>query len=129
MAHRAGKPCTYPGCGAVAAGGAGSRCPAHAYDKARGKTAERGYDGAWRKVAAAKLAADPFCQIRLKCDGGIAEAVDHRIPRWVRPDLRLSWDNLQSCCTACNTAKREVDRKTNWALVPEANKPHETISF
>lgn len=65
----------------------------------RGKTAERGYDGTWRKLRDAYLAQHPLCE----CDQCIewkqitaAEVVDHRIPIAERPELRLEWSNLRA---------------------------------
>src|ERR1051326_279119 len=77
-----------------------------AADRARGKTAARGYDGAHRKLRAAKLAADPICQIQTHCQGAVATEIDHIIEIEQRPDLRLDWSNIQSSCKACNVAKR-----------------------
>ena len=126
MAYRAPKTCSI--CSVTVHGG-GTRCPLHPRDAERGTTVERGYDSDWRKIAKAKLETDPFCEIRLKCSGVMAEAVDHKIPIYVRPDLRLVWSNLQSCCRACNNAKRDIDRKTNWPRTPESQVPRERIEF
>jgi 5-methylcytosine-specific restriction enzyme A len=78
-------------------------------ERFRGTPQERGYDTAWVKLRRAKLAANPLCEIQTHCKGMIPECrateVDHRIPIEVRPDLRLVWENLQSACHACHSAK------------------------
>lgn len=102
------RPCSYPGCPNLSPSG---RCVEHSNRREdRRKTAERGYDGDWRKLRLLKLATDPFCQIRIHCDGTTATEVDHRIPLSERPDLRLCWDNLQSACKPCNSAKRDREK-------------------
>lgn len=109
------RPCVYPGCPDYAVPGGRGRCQTHAQqavraaDQARGKTADRGYDATWRKLSALKLKRNPRCEIRTHCKGLIpddaAVEVDHIIPIRERPDLRLSWSNLQSACKACHSAK------------------------
>jgi len=97
------RPCA-GNCGALVETG---RCPAcrQKLETRRGTTKERGYAQGWPRIRAAKLAADPFCQIRTHCAGIIATEVDHKIPISERPDLRLTWSNLQSACKPCNVAK------------------------
>lgn len=111
------RPCAYPGgCTELVESGC---CAKHqrAADRARGTTAERGYAKGWPRVRSAKLAADPFCQIRTHCQGAMATEVDHIVPISERPDLRLEWSNLQSSCKACNVAKRNR-RAREFAAVP-----------
>jgi len=73
----------------------------------RGKTAERGYDSAHRRLRLAVLAEFPICQLRLVCQGTVATDLDHIIPISRRPDLRLVRSNVQSSCQPCNVAKRD----------------------
>jgi 5-methylcytosine-specific restriction endonuclease McrA len=76
-----------------------------AHDQMRGSAAARGYDAAWRKLRAAKLAADPLCAWCLA--RGIvtaANTVDHIRPISERPDLRMVWGNLRSGCKPCHDA-------------------------
>lgn len=40
-----------------------------------------------------------------------ATLVDHKIPIRVRPDLRLSYENLESQCDPCHGEKTEEDRR------------------
>ena len=98
------RPCAASGCAELVASG---RCSKHAreLDRARGTTTERGYDSDWEVLRKSKLATDPVCEIRLLCQGEVATEVDHIIPIEQRPDLRLEWSNLQSCCKRCNVAK------------------------
>ena len=53
-----------------------------------------------------KLAANPLCE---SCEAqGLtvsAEHVHHKLPRKQRPDLALSYANLESLCVACHNAK------------------------
>ena len=72
----------------------------------------RGYDGPWQKLRLLKLRTDPLCEIQTHCGRGIgapaprgANEVDHKIPIRQRPDLRLEWNNLQSACRPCHSAK------------------------
>lgn len=75
----------------------------------RGSAHARGYDRNWEKLRRMKLAANPICEIQTHCKGMIPESaaveVDHRIPIREQPDLRLDWDNLQSACKSCHSAK------------------------
>jgi 5-methylcytosine-specific restriction enzyme A len=65
-------------------------------DKLRGSANDRGYDAAWRKLRAQFLKVNPWC-----CEAGCGERatqVDHVHSIRERPDLRLSWENLQPMC-------------------------------
>lgn len=107
------RPCGYPSCAGFAS--IRGRCKAHAAkaELARGKTTARGYGADWRKLRARKLREQPLCEIQTHCGQGInaaappamANEVDHKIPIIERPDLRLTWSNLQSACKPCNAAK------------------------
>lgn len=93
-----------------------SRCPAlncqiHRSTEERvrrGTTTERGYDGDWETVRAAKLATDPICEIRSVCQGMVASQVHHVETIKARPNLRLEWSNLRSICGPCH---RQIHRK------------------
>lgn len=67
---------------------------------------ERGYDGDWYKLQKAFLAAHPLCQCNQCKEGEIrlvrANVVNHIVDIRDRPDLRLSWDNLQSMNKRCH---------------------------
>jgi len=109
MAKRPKRTCAVPGCPNPSEHGP---CPEHARrrtratDHHRGSPSKRGYDRAWERLRDAKLAADPVCEIQTHCRFPTAATeVDHKIPIRQRPDLRLDWDNLQSACRACHSAK------------------------
>ena len=75
--------------------------------------ADNPYDAHWRRLRRAFLAANPLCARHLERALTVAaNEVDHKIPIAVRPDLRLEWDNLQSLCKPCHSAKtyRETGR-------------------
>jgi 5-methylcytosine-specific restriction enzyme A len=117
-------PC--PGrCGKLTPGGRCDECKAageKARDARRGKTAERGYDARWRKLREWKLRNDPVCQIQTHCIDGLANEVDHCIPIVERPDLRLDWDNLQSSCKSCHSAKTKRENARGSSANPQAKR-------
>lgn len=100
--------CSSPiGCSNLTSGGL---CPTHSRqrDVRRGSPSKRGYDIVWRRLRLMKLNHDPLCELKTNCPVDQPEPateVDHRIPISERPDLRLAWDNLQSACHACHSAK------------------------
>ena len=77
-------------------------------------SAERGYDGRWRKAREAFLAKHPICAYCAK-NGELTRAaiVDHIIPH--RGDKSLFWDssNWQPLCAKCHDTvkKREEAQK------------------
>jgi 5-methylcytosine-specific restriction endonuclease McrA len=80
----------------------------------------------WRKVRAAALRRDNgMCQIRKsKWCAGVADRVDHIVPRWKAPELAFEMSNLQSCCAACNGWKAWRDgRPADEAGPPFATAP------
>jgi 5-methylcytosine-specific restriction enzyme A len=116
--------CIYPGCGVLLEYGAGSRCPAHrAASDERKQTRKGKYDHDWQKLRDAKLAQDPFCEIRTHCQGAVAELVDHKIPTRLRPDLRLAPENLQSSCKPCHAAKTAREQRGEYDVDPDSIPP------
>lgn len=89
------------------------------HGRTRGKTSARGYDAAWRKLRAVKLAANPLCECDdCKATGATvaAQVVDHIIPIRQRPDLRLTWSNLRSMSKAhhdAHTAREQGFARSN----------------
>ncbi|MGI4945841.1 MAG: HNH endonuclease [Janthinobacterium lividum] len=75
------------------------------YDTWRGSSTSRGYDGAWRKVRAAKLAEEPLCRMCM-AQGRVTEAteVHHEQPISLRRDLRLTPSNLIPLCHPCHAS-------------------------
>jgi 5-methylcytosine-specific restriction endonuclease McrA len=61
---------------------------------------------AWRQTRENKLAHNPFCE-QCEANGIITEGyyIDHIEPVLERPDLRLSFNNLQTLCIKCNASK------------------------
>ena len=78
--------------------------PARAYDRRRGKTAARGYDGTWRKLRLMVLREQPLCAC-----GRVATEVDHIIPIAKAPELRLEMSNLQAMCKSCHSRKTNAE--------------------
>ncbi len=97
-------PCLEPGCPVLVERG---RCKAHRirYPDRRPTAARRGYDATWRRVRAAYLRAQPFCEA-CEREGRTtaAQLVDHIVP--LRSGgARLDPSNLQSLCRAHHAAK------------------------
>lgn len=61
---------------------------------------------AWRNLRRSKLHQSPLCE---ECQRNnvitSATMVDHIIPRRLKPELELDWDNLQSLCDSCHNTK------------------------
>ena len=87
------KQCSMPGCPHLTKQ---TRCPKHA----RGKTAARGYDGQWQRLAASILERDShvchYC-------GGIATSVDHVTPKAVGGTDHPG--GLVAACIHCNSGR------------------------
>jgi 5-methylcytosine-specific restriction protein A len=120
------RPCGFPGCPARQDG---PYCPAHrretrsAYDRGRGKTAERGYDARHKRWAAVILARDPICKI---CDEADSVLADHIVP--VRDGGDWSFENGQGVCQECHnkkTARETAARRTGvgGVQIPGADEP------
>lgn len=94
----------------------GNRCPACApaaearrqtwLRRQRGTTAARGYDAAWRQVAASVIRAEPWC-----CACGATEDLtcDHIVPL-SQGGARLERDNLRVLCRRCHGQRSHSDR-------------------
>lgn len=80
---------------------------------------------AYRKLRAYKLANDPVCEI-CEREGRITPAteVDHRLPREQRPDLAMSYKNLQSICFDCHVSKSKKENKQAIGLVSVLNRKY-----
>ena len=96
------KRCSYPRCTALVSGG---KCDEHRrkeykrYDESRGNSGQRGYSNDWQRVRAIKKRMNPFCEMCLKAGEYVVLDVIHHV-RTIEeaPELRLSMDNLMSCC-------------------------------
>lgn len=79
----------------------------------RGTASQRGYDHQWAKVRAIHIASHPYCE-DCKDEGKLNMTnleVDHIIPIGVRPDLRLSLDNLRTRCRRHHKLKTDEDKR------------------
>lgn len=99
-------------------GSTGRKASDRHYDRRRGKTAARGYDGAWVKLRDMFLAGNEMAGIEphpLCCRCGALGSknnpieVDHVIPISERPDLRLDPENLQAMCKSCHSRKTATE--------------------
>ncbi len=96
-------PCRHPGCPARQRG---PYCIAHKadvwkpYDRARGSSTARGYDGRHRKWAKVILVRDPICKI---CDEADSVIADHIVP--VEDGGEWSLENGQGVCRDCHNRK------------------------
>lgn len=105
------KPCKAPGCPNLTDG---KYCEDHQLNQRqeRASSAERGYDGRWRKARLKYLKAYPLC-VRCKEQGRLVRAtvVDHVTPH--RGDKVLFWDenNWQSLCKSCHDKKTMKEDK------------------
>lgn len=113
MAQRAKKPCAYPGCRELVAGGE-RHCEVHKKkvqqqaDARRGSAHERGYTYRWRKYSAwfLRQPENAICKLQLQGCSRVSECVDHIDPPDGPDDPRF-WDtnNHQGACIHCNSAK------------------------
>jgi 5-methylcytosine-specific restriction endonuclease McrA len=99
--------CTAPGCSKAAQLGRCADCRRR-YDHARGTSAARGYDAAWRRVRQRAITEHPFCSC-----GAKAVAVDH-VLSLAQGGVRLDARNLAPLCARCHGRKTaQVDGR--WA--------------
>jgi 5-methylcytosine-specific restriction protein A len=83
-------------------------------DRQRLSPSKRGYGRDWQKVRALKLRAEPRCEPCLERGKLVwATVVDHIVSIEERPDLRLSLDNLRSCCKPCHDRRTAADQGFN----------------
>lgn len=121
MARAAPRICTYPGCNALVRKGRCGKHPATTsradyreikrQSRERTDRSDRIYSLAWwRKLRMAKLRHDPLCEHCAK-QGKIVQAshVDHIVPI-SEGGAERDWDNLQSLCKPCHTAKTNSER-------------------
>ena len=101
-------------CGAISSK---SLCPRH---RSAGQKSRRGSWGGstreWRKIRERILKRDPFCQVRLRCDGSApSTTVDHIVPKSKGGDD--SDGNLRGSCQRCNLARGNRTRSNSVTTV------------
>jgi 5-methylcytosine-specific restriction protein A len=69
----------------------------------------------WRELRAAKLEADPACELKLPGCEGAAVEVDH-IQQLKDGGERFAWENLRSVCEACHMARHGKRRRYGFDL-------------
>lgn len=97
------RPCLYPSCGEYAV--RNGFCEEHASQPAnrRGKTAERGYDAAWKRFRAWFLRRHPAC---VDCDHAATDV--HHIKKVAEhPELRLVESNCMALCHVCHALRTQ----------------------
>lgn len=105
--NRGKRPCAAPGCGALVESG---YCATHAatlrqhYEERRGSSAQRGYDGAWRRFRKYFLA-DPENVVCADCKRKPSAEVHHVKKIAEFPELRLEPNNCVALCKACHSAR------------------------
>jgi 5-methylcytosine-specific restriction enzyme A len=105
------RPCTWPRCPNRAAPG-DFYCKRHGGEREarRGTPAERGYGSAWRRLAAAVLADEPYCRMCVTAGRGCIPAtdVDHILPKAEGgTDER---HNLRPLCHDCHSRHTALTR-------------------
>lgn len=112
MATKSLKFCRHRGCGELTPN---AYCEQHqaehelrlqaaaaAYDRGRGTSAQRGYDGAWRRARDAWLRQHPLCE-RCQRQGIITVATLVHHKKGIRHGgARLDSDNFESLCFDCH---------------------------
>ena len=75
------------------------------YDATRGTSAERGYDGNWRRSREHFLSVNPMCDICLKKYKKYVPATDvhHRMKAVDHPDKFYNSDYWQALCHGCHS--------------------------
>ena len=90
--------CSFPTCPELVDSG---RCAQHSKDpeELRGKTAERGYDGVWRKFRLWFLKRHPIC-VDCETEGIVRAATEvHHVKKLKQfPELRLVESNVRGLC-------------------------------
>ena len=76
----------------------------------RANATDRGYDGRWQKIRAAKRAIDPLCEwCKERGIVRLAELVDHYMP--LAAGGTHDNENLVSMCRSCHGVKTEQDKR------------------
>jgi 5-methylcytosine-specific restriction protein A len=113
MPSKPKKPCSKAGCNNLTTERHcdGCRQPErHRYDKQRGSSTARGYDGHWRKARLGFLAKHPLC-VHCTNEGGIGAAteVDHIVPHRGNKELFWNRENWQGLCKSHHSKKTALE--------------------
>ena len=113
LAMRPKRPCRHPGCPELVASG---YCEKHTkpknkdYDKQRGSSSSRGYDGQWQKFRLVYMRVHPLC---VMCDdkGYVVKAdlIHHKVPL-DQGGSKYDDDNVMSVCNDCHESVHGKDR-------------------
>ena len=107
MPRKSKRPCRFKGCAELVDSESGycaehEKISARNYDKARAFEHNRRYNYRWRKIRAAFLNANPFCE-KCKSEGRyiLAEEVHHKKP--LSEGGTSDFRNLMSLCKSCHS--------------------------
>lgn len=97
-------------CGELVAGGS-RRCTdcQRALWRSLPSRESRGYTRKWRTISRKVRRRNPLCALRLPGCTGLATAADHILPLSLGGTSTFA--NAQPACTACNNAKKALDRE------------------
>ena len=106
MPRRPARPCMRPGCTGLVRDRVCSVCGPRKREKdLRHSSAQRGYDGRWRRLRARYLKQHSLCE---DCEalGLIVLAVEvHHVVALNQGGKRLDWDNLRALCRSCHSKR------------------------
>jgi 5-methylcytosine-specific restriction protein A len=117
---RAMSVCSTPSCPQLVEGsGRCTKCKAEA-EKKRGTASQRGYDSSWRRVRAAYLKANPFCECEecsalLISQRPFATDVDHIDGLGPNGPLGRDWSNLRALSHSHHARRTARDQPGGWA--------------
>lgn len=78
--------------------------------KFRGSPRRRGYDARWDRLSIAHRRLHPFCRLcEQEGNDGLADRVDHILPRVEYPGLMYEPTNLQSLCNRHDGIKQSME--------------------
>lgn len=94
------RPCSFPGCPELVDAG---RCQQHRREQdRRGSSAERGYDGAWRRFREWFIRRHPICS---DCQIKATSDVHHIRKLRDYPELRRVESNCMGLCGSCHAVR------------------------
>jgi len=95
---------------------------ANHYDRQRGTSTERGYDGDWRRCRAAFLGQNPLCKFCEQRGLLVAAAeIDHVRTIAEAPELRLDFSNLRALCRPCHARRTALEQSFGRGAIGRAH--------